>query len=119
VARFRVAVCAAAIGALNSKPIPGDDASRNAVVTRDELLKRISINPNVCFGKPCIRGHRIWVSLILDLLASGSSIEDVVADYPGIEEADVRACIAYGAEMSRERFVDIPIEPNPCSDDPR
>ena len=45
---------------------------------RDELLKKISIDPNVCFGKPCIRGHRIWVSLILNLLASGMAVEQVL-----------------------------------------
>jgi uncharacterized protein (DUF433 family) len=67
-----------------------------AVMTRDELLSRITIDPKVCFGRPCIRGHRIWVSLILDLLASGVSSEEILDDYPGIEEADVRACIAYG-----------------------
>jgi len=44
---------------------------RDHMLTREELLDRISIDPNICFGKPCIRGHRIWVSLILDLLASG------------------------------------------------
>jgi uncharacterized protein (DUF433 family) len=77
-------------------------------VTREELLGRISIDPNICFGKPCVRGHRIWVSLVLDFLASGWSIQDVVREY-GIEEADVLACIAYGAEMARERFVDIPL----------
>lgn len=75
---------------------------------RDQLLARISIDPNVCFGKPCIRGHRIWVSLILDLLAGGMSVEDVLREYPQLEEADVRACIAYGAEMARERYVDVP-----------
>jgi uncharacterized protein (DUF433 family) len=68
-----------------------------AVMTREQLLDRISINPNICFGKPCIRGHRVWVSLILDLLASGTTIPEILADYPGIEEADVLACIAYGA----------------------
>lgn len=73
-----------------------------------ELLKRISIDPNVCFGKPCIRGHRIWVSLILDLMADGWSIEKILEEYPGLEEADIRACIAYGAEMSRERYIEIP-----------
>ena len=73
-------------------------------MTREELLARISVDPNVCFGKPCIRGHRIWVSLILDLLASGLSIPEILDDYH-IEEADVRACIAYGAEMARERYV--------------
>jgi uncharacterized protein (DUF433 family) len=79
-------------------------------MTREELLSRISINPNICFGKPCIRGHRIWVSLILDYLASGMSQSELLAEYPGLEEADIRACIAYGAEMSRERFVEIPVE---------
>ena len=77
---------------------------------RKELLSRISINPQICFGKPCIRGHRIWVSLILDLLADGQTIADILDNYPGLEEADIYACIAYGAEMSRERFVEIPIE---------
>jgi uncharacterized protein (DUF433 family) len=79
-------------------------------MSREELLSRISVDPNICFGKPCIRGHRIWVALILDLLASGSTISQILADYPGVEEADILACIAYGAEMSRERFVDIPVK---------
>ena len=75
-------------------------------MSREELLARISVDPNVCFGKPCIRGHRIWVSLILDLLASGMSIPEILDDYP-IEEADVRACLAYGSEMARERYVTV------------
>jgi uncharacterized protein (DUF433 family) len=79
-------------------------------MTREQLLQRISIDPRVCFGKPCIRGHRIWVSLVLDLLASGRSVQSILDDYPGLVEADVLACIAYGAEMSRERYVDIPRE---------
>jgi uncharacterized protein (DUF433 family) len=82
-------------------------------MTRDDLLARISINPRVCFGKPCIRGHRIWVSLILDLLASGMTTEEILKEYPGLEEADILACIAYGAEMSRERYVEIPVESTP------
>ena len=77
-------------------------------MSRSALLSRISIDSNICFGKPCIRGHRIWVSLILDLLADGWSSEKVLQEYPGLEEADVLACIAYGAEMSRERYVEIP-----------
>ncbi len=81
-------------------------------MTREDLLKRISINPRVCFGKPCIRGRRIWVSLILDFLASGMSQEDVMKEYD-LEREDVLACIAYGAEMSRERYVDIPLETVP------
>lgn len=51
-------------------------------MTREQLLQRISIDPNVCFGKPCIRGTRIWVSLILDLLASGMSEAEVINEYP-------------------------------------
>ena len=61
---------------------------------RERLLERISIDPNVCFGKPCIRGHRIWVSLVLDWLASGESIEAILSDYPQLERDDVLACIA-------------------------
>ncbi len=67
---------------------------------RKELLSRISIDPKVCFGKPCIRGHRLWVSLILDFLASGMTIEEILQEYSGFEEADIFACIAYGAEQS-------------------
>ena len=76
------------------------------------LLERISVNPNICFGKPCIRGTRIWVSLILDFLANGASIEEVLEQYPQLAEEDVRAAMAYGAEMSRERYVEIALETN-------
>ena len=78
-------------------------------MTREELLGRISVDPEICFGKPCIRGHRIWVSLILDRLAAGATVEELLDSYPGLEEADIRACIAYGAEMSRERYLDLPV----------
>lgn len=77
---------------------------------RDKLLERISVDPQVCFGKPCIRGHRIWVSLVLDLLSSGLSVEDVLEEYPQLSREDILACVAYGAEMSRERFVNVPLE---------
>ena len=74
------------------------------------LLGRISIDPRVCFGKPTIRGTRIWVSLILDLLAGGMTTVEVLAEYPQLTIDDIRAAIAYGAEMSRERYVVLPIE---------
>lgn len=77
------------------------------------LLNRITIDPNICFGKPTIRGTRIWVSLILDMLADGMTIEEVLEEYPHLTADDIRATIAYGAEMSRERYVDIPIEATP------
>lgn len=71
------------------------------------LLQRISVDPNICFGKPCIRGTRIWVSLILDLLADGMSVEEILEEYPQLTKESIRAAIAYGAEMSRERYVEI------------
>ena len=77
---------------------------------KHELLKRITIDPGKCFGKPCIRGHRIWVSLILDMLADGLTMEDVIENYPDLDREDILACIAYGSEMARERFVEIPLE---------
>jgi uncharacterized protein (DUF433 family) len=78
-------------------------------MTRDELLKRIWIDPARCGGRPCIRGHRIWVSLVLDLLASGSTSEEIEREY-GITPEDVQACIAYGSEMARERYVPVPLD---------
>ena len=50
--------------------------------TRQELLERIAADPNICFGKPLIRGTRIWVSLILDLMSSGLSEAEVLVEYP-------------------------------------
>mgnify|MGYP005842846841 CR=1 FL=1 len=74
------------------------------------LLERISIDPNVCFGKPCIRGTRIWVSLILDFLADGMSVGEILTEYPQLTAEDIRAAIAYAAELARERYVELPIE---------
>lgn len=77
---------------------------------RHDLLRRISINPKVCFGKPCIRGTSIWASLILDNLAEGISGQKLLDEYPQLTAEDIRAAIAYGAEMARERFIDIPTD---------
>lgn len=76
----------------------------------NQLLHRISVDPNICFGKPCIRGTRIWVSLLLDFLSNGMTIEEIIAEYPHLTEYDVRAAIAYGAEMARERYIEFPAE---------
>ncbi len=72
--------------------------------------ERISINPTVCHGRPCIKGTRIWVSLILDFLASVSTVEEILAEYPQLTREDIQACIAYGAEASRERFIPVVLE---------
>lgn len=70
---------------------------------REKLLERISVDPEVCFGKPCIRGTRIWVSLILDNLAEGATEQELLEEYSHLALEDIRAAIAYGAEMARER----------------
>jgi uncharacterized protein (DUF433 family) len=70
-----------------------------------DLLTRITVDPDVCGGKPCIKGTRIWVSLILDLLANGTSEPDIRAEYPQLTHDDILAAIAYGAERSRERVI--------------
>ncbi len=75
------------------------------------LLDRISIDPAVCGGRPCIKGTRIWVALILDLLAGGMPEAKVRAEYPELMHDDILAAIAYGAEASRERMIPIPVEP--------
>jgi uncharacterized protein (DUF433 family) len=72
------------------------------------VLGRVSVDPAICFGKPCIRGTRIWVSLILDYLASGMTIEEIRSEYPQLQREDILAAIAYGAEMTRERIVELP-----------
>jgi uncharacterized protein (DUF433 family) len=72
------------------------------------LLERISINPQVCGGKPCIKGTRIWVSLILDLLATGIDEAELLTEYPGLVHEDILAALAYGAEATRERMIPIP-----------
>ncbi len=77
---------------------------------REELLERISVDPNVCFGKPCIRGTRVWVSLILENLSQGVSEEELLAAYPSLRGEDIRAALAYAAEMTRERIIPVSTE---------
>ena len=72
------------------------------------LLDRISINPKICHGQPCVKGTRIMVWLIVQYLANGDSVEDILTAYPSLTREDVRACLAYAAEMTRERV--LPIE---------
>lgn len=78
-------------------------------MARDQLLERISVDPKVCFGKPCIRGTRIWVSLIIDNLAAGVSADEILEAYPGLTGDDIRAALAWAAEMTRDRYVDLAV----------
>jgi uncharacterized protein (DUF433 family) len=76
-------------------------------LTMNTLLDRITIDPEVCGGKPCVRGTRIWVSLILDLLSNGMTEAELLAEYPQLVHEDVLAAIGYGVEASRERIIPI------------
>ncbi|MBO1348225.1 MAG: DUF433 domain-containing protein [Hormoscilla sp. GUM202] len=64
--------------------------------------EQIQIDPKVCHGKPCIKGTRIMVSVILDNLAEGLTLEEIVEDYPPLTLENVRAAIAYAAALARE-----------------
>lgn len=70
--------------------------SRSFVMTAT-LIDRITVNSNQCGGKPCIRGMRIRVRDVLDMLANGASQEEILVDYPDLEAEDIRASIAYAA----------------------
>lgn len=69
----------------------------------DSLLQRITIDPDVRFGKPCIRGHRIAVQEILEWLSSGASQQQILADYPQLEPDDFLAVYAYAAVLAAGR----------------
>lgn len=75
----------------------------------DDLLARITVDADICHGKPCIRGLRYPVETILDLLSADMTPEEILADYPDLERDDIRAALAYAAQLSRvQRLVIIP-----------
>ena len=67
------------------------------------LLSRITINPAICHGKPCVRGLRYPVETLLDLLSSGMTIDEILADYEDLERDDLLAVLAYAARLARTR----------------
>lgn len=76
----------------------------------DKLLERITINPKIFGGKPIVRGMRISVEMILGLLAQGTTIEEILEDYPDLEREDVLACITYAhAVLANESLEEIEI----------
>ena len=80
-------------------------------MTHPELLKRITVHPDIFDGKPIIRDMRISVELILSLLAQGVKPEAILADYPELEEADLQACVAYAhAVISHDTLSAVAIE---------
>ena len=77
-------------------------------MTREELLDRVTVNPAVCGGKPCIRGTRIYIAIILDGLAEGLTPEQITDHYPQLTLEDIRAALAYAAELSQENVWKVP-----------
>jgi len=69
-----------------------------------EIFPRVTIDPNICFGKPTIRGMRIRVSDILSMLAGGMNADGILADYPYLEPEDITAAIAYAAKATDQRL---------------
>ena len=63
------------------------------------LLDRITINPNILFGKPSIRNMRYSVAMLLDLLSAGMTIEEILEDYPDLERADILACFVFASKL--------------------
>lgn len=74
-----------------------------------EIREHILVDPMVCHGQPCIRGTRIQVWLVLEALAGGDTIDDLLANYTGITAPDIRACLAYGASLARDEFVSLDV----------
>ncbi|HZH85794.1 MAG TPA: DUF433 domain-containing protein [Brumimicrobium sp.] len=67
----------------------------------NQLLNRITVNPEICHGKPTIRNKRYTVDLILDLLSAGSTHENILEDYPNLEKEDILACLAYATKLTK------------------
>ena len=72
---------------------------------REILLKRITIDPNICHGKPCIRGMRYPVELILELLSSGMTTDEILEDYNDLELDDIQATFLYAAKLSQLKSI--------------
>jgi uncharacterized protein (DUF433 family) len=73
-----------------------------------DIKTRISVDPNICHGKVCIKGTRIMVSVVLDNLAAGESVEAILRSYPTLMPEDIHASLAYAADLARDRVISIP-----------
>ena len=71
------------------------------------LLARITIDPEICHGKPCIRGLRYPVETILELLSAGMTTDEILADYPDLEREDILAALSFAAQLSRVKRLDL------------
>lgn len=82
-----------------------DNSKEKAMSTLGTALERITFNPNQCGGHPCIRGMRVRVKDVLDMLAAGATEEEILRDYPYLEEADIRACLEYASAQVNHAVV--------------
>lgn len=73
----------------------------------ENLLSRITIDPAVCHGKPCVRGLRYPVETLLELLSSGMTIDEILADYADLERGDLLAALAFASRLSRTHSVEL------------
>ena len=81
-------------------------------MTDDELRARITADPKIMVGQPCIRGSRLPVRLMLSLLAHEASFEEIIADYPRVTPEDIRACLLYAVDMlTRPSTIDFDTDP--------
>lgn len=80
-----------------------EDVSFWYAIGMDKLLSRITIDPTICHGKPCVRGLRYPVETLLELLSSGMTIDEIVADYEDLERDDLLAVLAFAARLARTR----------------
>jgi uncharacterized protein (DUF433 family) len=71
----------------------------------EALINRITINPDICHGKPTIRNMRYPVELVLDLLSSGMSFREIIADYPSLEDDDIKACLAFASRLTKVKTI--------------
>lgn len=79
-------------------------------MSRDNLLSRITVDPEICHGKPCIRGLRYPVESILEYLAGGDSVEQVVAEFPDLERDDILACLEFSRRMLAAKSVHLALK---------
>lgn len=70
-----------------------------------DLLQRITVNPEICHGKPTLRNMRYPVSMILDLLSAGMTVEELITDYPALEKEDIQACLLYASLLSETKTI--------------
>lgn len=71
----------------------------------ETLINRITINPDICHGKPTIRNMRYPVELILDLLSSGMTYSEIIEDYPALEDDDIKACLAFASRLTKIKSI--------------